>query len=299
MVKLCQIIKLNWQLKLKNIFRILKLYFEYAIYVIAQNLFKCLSFNTTSFIGGFLLRYLGQFSKYKNIISKNVSLLSSENFKITNDNLEQTGRVFFEFFNLNKFNWENIKIQNEQYLNLIRNHNGSKIFISAHIGNWEITRNFLLKEGFTLHSVYRQANNQMIDKYIQKKREKKNAYFYKKGSDSAKNMIKALKNGGDLALLVDQRDSSGPLINFFNKKAFASDGFANLALKYHTMICPVYSIRNKDGSFQFIYERPLEFNDYKNLNSKDLVQKVYFEYFEKWITKNPEQWLWAHERWKV
>ena len=50
-------------------------------------------------------------------------------------------------------------------------------------------------------------------------------------------MIKALKNKEDLALLVDQRDSSGPLINFFGSKAYTTDGFANLALKYKTMIC--------------------------------------------------------------
>ena len=69
-----------------------------------------------------------------------------------------------------------------------------------------------------MHSVYRHANNQKIDQYIQKNRIRENAYFYKKGSDSAKNMIKALKNNEDLALLVDQRDSSGPIINFLENK---------------------------------------------------------------------------------
>jgi KDO2-lipid IV(A) lauroyltransferase len=277
----------------------MKLYFEYIAYVLTRNILKLFSFNTTSSIGGFLLKNLGKYSKYNNIISNNVSLLKLNTSRITNENLDQTGRVFFEFFNLSKFNWNNIFIKNQYYLDLIKRYKGSKIFISAHIGNWEITRNYLLNEGFILHSIYRQANNQMIDSYIQKNRQRENAYFYKKGSDSAKNMIKVLKNGGDLALLVDQRDSSGPLINFFNKKAYASEGFANLALKYQTMICPVYSIRNKDGSFQLIFEKPLEFNEYQNLTSKDLVQKVYLEYFESWINKNPEQWLWSHERWKV
>ena len=277
----------------------MKLYFEYIAYVLTRNILKLFSFNTTSSIGGFLLKNLGKYSKYNNIISNNVSLLKLNTSRITNENLDQTGRVFFEFFNLSKFNWNNIFIKNQYYLDLIKRYKGSKIFISAHIGNWEITRNYLLNEGFILHSIYRQANNQMIDSYIQKNRQRENAYFYKKGSDSAKNMIKVLKNGGDLALLVDQRDSSGPLVNFFNKKAYASEGFANLALKYQTMICPVYSIRNKDGSFQLIFEKPLEFNEYQNLTSKDLVQKVYLEYFESWINKNPEQWLWSHERWKV
>ena len=276
----------------------MKLYFEYIAYVLTSNILKLFSFNTTSSIGGFLLRNLGKYSKYKNIISSNVSLLKLNTSRITNENLDQTGRVFFEFFNLSKFNWKNISVKNENYLNLIQSYKGSKIFISAHIGNWEITRNYLLNEGFILHSIYRQANNRLIDSYIQKNRQRENAYFYKKGSDSAKNMIKVLKNGGDLALLVDQRDSSGPLINFFNQKAYASEGFANLALKYQTMICPIYSIRNKDGSFQLIFEKPLKYIEYQNLTPKDLVQKVYLEYFERWINKNPEQWLWSHERWK-
>ena len=277
----------------------MKLYFEYIAYVLTRNILKLFSFNATSSIGGFLLKNFGKYLKYKNIISNNVSLLKLNTSRITDENLDHTGRVFFEFFNLNKFNWKNIIVKNQDYLNLIKRYRGSKIFISAHIGNWEITRNYLLNEGFILHSIYRQANNRMIDRYIQKNRQRENAYFYKKGSDSAKNMIKVLKNRGDLALLVDQRDSSGPLINFFNKKAYASEGFANLALKYQTMICPVYSIRNKDGSFQLIFEKPLEFNEYQNLTPKDLVQKVYIEYFESWIIKNPEQWLWSHERWKI
>ena len=284
---------------MKNISKSFKIYLEYLIYVLAQNIFKLFSFNTTSCIGGFIIRHLGQFSKYKNIISNNLSLLGLDTPKITNKNLEQTGKVFFEFFSLDKFDWKNITLKNKENLDLIRNHNGSRIFISAHIGNWEITRNYLLKEGFVLHSVYRQANNMMIDKYIQKKRETNNAYFYKKGSDSAKNMIKVLKNDEDLALLVDQRDSSGPLIKFFGKDAFASDGFASLALKYKTLVCPLYSIRDENGSFQIIMDKPLKFSDYQDLNSKELVQKVYFEYFEKWIKENPEQWLWAHERWKI
>ena len=277
----------------------MKSYFEYIAYVLTRNILKLFSFNASSSIGGFLLKNFGKYSKYKDIISNNVSLLKLNTSKITNENLDQTGRVFFEFFNLSKFNWKNIIVKNQDNLTLIQKYKGSKIFISAHIGNWEITRNFLLNEGFVLHSIYRQANNRMIDSYIQKNRQRENAYFYKKGSDSAKNMIKVLKNRGDLALLVDQRDSSGPLINFFNKKVYASEGFANLALKYQTMICPVYSIRNKDGSFELIFEKPLEFNEYQNLTPKDLVQKVYIEYFESWINKNPEQWLWSHERWKI
>ena len=296
------ITKQIWHPKLQNIFKSFFQIIEFIIFVILNKTLKLFSFNTTSNLGSFFVSTFGPFTKYSNIIVKNLENLENEKSvisSISKENLSQTGRVFFEFFNLNKFNWKFISVENEKYLQEIQAYQGSRIFISAHIGNWEITRNYLLNLGFKLHSVYRHANNHKIDQYIQKNRNRENAYFYKKGSDSAKNMIRALQKKEDLALLVDQRDSSGPIINFFGKQAYATDGFANLALKYQTMICPVYSIRQKDGSFKFIYEKPLYHNEYKYLSVKNLVEKVHTDYFEKWIRENPAQWLWVHQRWRI
>ena len=112
-------------------------------------------------------------------------------------------------------------------------------------------------------------------------------------------MIKALKQNEDLALLIDQRDSSGLEIDFFGKKALATDGFANLAIRYKTMICPVYSIRNQNNKFQIIFEKPLRYEEYKNYDVKSRVEMVHRKYFEKWIIHSPSQWLWVHKRWKL
>ena len=275
--------------------------FEFLIFISLLKIVSVFTFNQTSKIGSFLVGFFGRYSRYKRIISNNLNVLNFDQKlkeQLIINNLQQMGRVFFEFLNLDKFNWKNLEVKNNFNFEKIMNYEGPRIFISAHIGNWEITRNHLLNQGFTLHSVYRQANNSKIDKYIQIKRYKKNAFFYKKGSESAKNMIKALKNKEDLALLVDQRDSSGPLINFFGSKAYTTDGFANLALKYKTMICPVYTIRNIDNSFQFIYDKPIPYEEFKGYNPQTLTQKIYSEYYERWISNNPEQWLWAHERWR-
>lgn len=275
--------------------------FEFLIFISLLKIVSVFTFNQTSKIGSFLVGFFGRYSRYKRIISNNLNVLNFDQKlkeQLIINNLQQMGRVFFEFLNLDKFNWKNLEVKNNFNFEKIMNYEGPRIFISAHIGNWEITRNHLLNQGFTLHSVYRQANNSKIDKFIQIKRYKKNAFFYKKGSESAKNMIKALKNKEDLALLVDQRDSSGPLINFFGSKAYTTDGFANLALKYKTMICPVYTIRNIDNSFQFIYDKPIPYEEFKGYNPQTLTQKIYSEYYERWISNNPEQWLWAHERWR-
>lgn len=287
---------------MKNILRKIKIYIEFFIFISLLKFLTIFTFNQTSKFGSLLVGFFGRYTRYNKIINDNLGVLNfNKNLidEITIKNLQQTGRVFFEFLNLEKFDWNNLEVKNNYNLEKIKNYRGSRIFISAHIGNWEITRNHLLNQGFSLHSVYRQANNSKIDNFIQSKRYKENAFFYKKGSESAKNMIKALKNNEDLALLVDQRDSSGPFINFFGKEAYTTDGFASLALKYKTMICPVYTVRNNDNSFQFIYDNPLPYNEFKNCDSKKLTQKIYSDYYEKWIFKNPEQWLWAHERWRI
>ncbi len=287
---------------MKNILRKIKIFTEFFIFISLLKVLTIFTFNQTSKFGSLLVGFVGRYTRYKKIIKNNLGVLNLNNNlidEITIKNLQQTGRVFFEFLNLEKFDWNNLEVKNNANLEKIKNYSGSRIFISAHIGNWEITRNHLLNQGFSLHSVYRQANNSKIDNFIQSKRYKENAFFYKKGSESAKNMIKALKNNEDLALLVDQRDSSGPFINFFGKEAYTTDGFASLALRYKTMICPVYTVRNNDNSFQFIYDNPLPYNEFKNCDSKKLTQKIYSDYYEKWIFKNPEQWLWAHERWRM
>ncbi len=287
---------------MKNIFKILKNYIEFIFFILLKNFLGFFSFNFASSVGGVLVSFFGKFTKYEQIIKDNIEVLNlndEKRSKLIKENLKETGKVFFEFFNLNKFDWKNIDFDDAGIIDEIKNHIGPKIFISAHIGNWELTRNFILRHGFTLHSVYRHANNEKIDNYIQKNRKKNNAFFYKKGTESAKSMIKALKQNENLALLIDQRDSSGLEIDFFGKRVLATDGFANLAFKYKTMICPVYSIRNQNGKFQVIFEKPLPYEEYKNYDVRDLVEMIHKKYFEKWITQSPSQWLWVHNRWKL
>ena len=286
---------------MKNIFKIIRNYSEFLLFLIINFILKLFSFSFTSNLGGFIVRNVGVYTKYFKIIISNLSILGLPEEKIitlAKKNLDQTGRVFFEFFNLKKFNWTNIKVINQHFLDDLKKHHGSCIFLSAHLGNWEITRNYLLQNGFILHSVYRHANNNLIDKYIQNNRKQDNAFFYRKGSESAKNMIMALKNNHHLALLVDQRDSSGPIINFMGKDCFATDGYANLALKYKTKICPIYSKRINSDTFEIVVEKPLEYKEFSNLESKTIVERIHESYFKKWILEDPTQWLWVHQRWR-
>ena len=275
-------------------------YFEFIIFILLRIILKLIGFKNSSSLGGYIFKKIDKHTKYFKIIKKNMKLIIKDKILLNNSaikNLEQTGKTFFEFLLLsNRINHVS-SIINLKYLYKIKKNYKSCIFVSAHYGNWEITRNFLVNNGLILHTVYRHANNSFINKEIQKIRELPGAFFYKKGKESAKHMIKALKNNEHIAILVDQKDTSGKRINFFDKEALTNTGFASLAIKYKATICPIVSSRELNGTFKIIIEKPIEFEDIKIKCDRHLTEMVYKNYIEKWIKKDPSQWLWAHKRW--
>ena len=95
--------------------------------------------------------------------------------------------------------------------------------------------------------------------------------------------------------MIDQRVSEGEMINFFNKPALTTTLPAQLAIKFGVDIVPVYIERKKNNIFEIQFEErisPEEFKDKFELSKKlNLV-------LEKMVIKNPDQWIWTHNRWK-
>lgn len=175
------------------------------------------------------------------------------------------------------------------------------INLTAHYGNWEAAgRAWTAHTGLPLISVTRPFSNPLIGNYIMKSRESDlHRSIAKEGA--IKGMLKALKDGKSVAMLVDQHAGSkmGIPTMFFGHPCRSHASPALLHLKTGVPIV-VHVTRRIDDDFNFeiitsdlIRHTP---TDDKERDVQEITQ-MYTTALEKLIREVPEQWMWAHRRW--
>jgi KDO2-lipid IV(A) lauroyltransferase len=208
--------------------------------------------------------------------------------------------VFLKDFKLNRTNFDHIKINGANYLEQIKKNNVPVIFYSAHIANFELMAMELDKFGIKLAAIYRPLNNFLLNPLMEYLRMK---YIcptqIPKGRMGMREIIKRVKDGYSVALMVDQRVSEGPRTPFFNKPAHTTTIPAQLALKYNCKLVPIFLERKKGINFEMTICEPYAIQKTGNddEDTKNITLKIN-QIIEKMIIKNPTQWIWSHNRWK-
>ena len=95
--------------------------------------------------------------------------------------------------------------------------------------------------------------------------------------------------------MIDQRVSQGIKSDFFNQKAFTTTIPAQFVKKFKCKVVPIYIERVKDVNFKLTIHEP------KVYSEKETIETITLDLnhlLEKLILKNPDQWIWSHNRWK-
>ena len=117
----------------------------------------------------------------------------------------------------------------------------------------------------------------------------------KKGINGVRTAIEYIRKNVSIALMIDQRVSEGEKVNFFNKPALTTTLPAQLSIKYNLSIIPVMIERSDKNKFKIIFYQEIKASSFKN--KKELTQELN-KILEKMIIKNPNEWIWTHDRWK-
>tara|TARA_B110000238_G_scaffold111747_1_gene121424 strand:- start:210 stop:1070 length:861 start_codon:yes stop_codon:yes gene_type:complete len=283
----------------------LKYFIQFLIIFILFLLFKVLGLKFASYISGKIVSLIGPFFRSKKIIRSNILKAlpnSNENQikKISKMMWYNYGRILAEYMFIKEFRMSrvknNIEVVGQEKLDIIRDNNEPVIFISGHFNNFELMAMHLEKSGINLAAIYRPLNNKFLNFIMERIRKKyicKNQI--KKGISGTKQLLSFFKKKTSIALMIDQRVSQGVKSKFFHHDAFTTTLPAQFVKKYKCKIVPIYIERTQGVNFKLTIHDPLKYSDNQSVESITLNLNILLE---KMILKNPEQWIWSHNRWK-
>ena len=286
---------------MKQIKYLIQFVFIYSLFII----FKLIGLKLSSTLSSKIAILIGPFFRSKNLISSNIlkafpNLTQNEINIISKNMWSNYGRILSEYVFIKDIRKSKIKniinIKGQKILEKIKEDNKPVIFISGHFNNFELMAMHIEKSGINLAAVYRPLNNIFLNFLMEKIRKKyicKNQI--KKGLSGTRELIKCFKNNISVALMIDQRVSQGIKSNFFGQAALTTTIPAQFVKKYNCTIVPVYIERKNNINFKITIHKPLEYKKDDTIENITLKLNILLE---KMIHKNPDQWIWSHNRWK-
>jgi len=175
------------------------------------------------------------------------------------------------------------------------------ICLSAHLGSQEMLVGHLIKFGRGKENIVtKRIKNPYIDNYVRSHRERWGVRVIPH-RNSSREILKRVRAGELIVFLLDQRASfhEGVSARFFGRPVTAHRAAAQLALRYDLPVIPMFAIKKDDGRYCITYEAPLDLPKTGDIK-KDTraAAQLFQDVIERKVREYPEQWWWAHERWK-
>ena len=285
--------------------KVIKYFFEFIFIICFFLIFKIIGFKNASNLGEILGKKLGPLFRSNSKIQNNLKIANignSENDRevIIKKMWGNYGRILSEYIFLKQFRKNSLnnflKVDGLELLEDIKKNNEQVVFISGHFNNFELMAMEIEKAGINLCTIYRPLNNFFLNVIMENIRKK---YIcrnqIKKGKSGTRNLVNLVKRNFSVALMIDQRVSEGEDVTFFGIPAKTTTIPAQLVKKYNCKILPVYIERIEKQNFKLSFKRPIEFKKETSVQEISLeLNKI----LEKMILKNPDQWIWSHDRWK-
>lgn len=167
------------------------------------------------------------------------------------------------------------------------------ILVSGHFGNYDVIRAGTIAHGFRVGGIYRALNNPYFNRYYLRNISTIGTPLFERGRRGIGEMVRFLRDGGTVAMLIDQHMHKGEPLDFMGQTAMTALSAAEMALKYDALLVPCYGIRRDDGlSFDAVFEAPIP-----HTNAVEMTQALN-DSLQARIEQNIDQWFWIHRRWK-
>ncbi len=170
------------------------------------------------------------------------------------------------------------------------------IFFSAHMGCWEVAGAAAALSGIVATIVTTVLTPPWLHEKITACRASVgiSAAFH---PGSLPTVLRALRRGETAVFMNDQyaHPPMGVAVPFFGYRVATLAVVGSLAKRTGAAVVPIHTVRGKDGVTTAFIEPELDLSG--AINAEDATQIVAAR-VERWVRKDPEQWLWMHRRFK-
>jgi len=176
------------------------------------------------------------------------------------------------------------------------------LFLTAHLGGWEVGSFAHSLYGHKLHIVIRPLDNPYLDALVRRYRTLHGNTTFDK-QDFARGLLGAMKAGETVGILMDTNMTppQGVFVDYFGHLACTASGVARVALRTDAAVVPAFSIWDKRlGKYRIRFDPMLELartgDDAADVEANTAK---FTKAIEGYVRRYPEQWLWVHRRWKT
>lgn len=175
------------------------------------------------------------------------------------------------------------------------------VFVASHIGNWELLARRIGQLGIACGTVAREARDPRLTALLERSRAAAGVRVLWRGAPGmAKEMLRLLREGGLLGLLIDQdTDVQGQFVPFFGRLAFTPRAAGDLAVRTGAPV--IFGCAHRVAPT--LHEVVLRRIDVPHTGDRErdslAVTAASTKAIEDEVRLRPDEWVWMHRRWRT
>jgi KDO2-lipid IV(A) lauroyltransferase len=175
---------------------------------------------------------------------------------------------------------------------------GAAVFVSAHIGAWQLTNLLALEYDLTISTIYAPESNDTLRDMMLQLRESLGVKLISKDA-GVRPLMKELAAGHSIGMAMDTRLDTGKLLPYFGRDALSNTTAARLALRSGAALLPIRAERLPGSRYRITVYDPLV-SEQPDAPVDEQASELTLQinrHFEAWIREYPEQWICLKRRW--
>jgi KDO2-lipid IV(A) lauroyltransferase len=193
-----------------------------------------------------------------------------------------------------------VSFENDEVLKKVQEQNRPIIFVTSHYGSWELAGAMLSALREPIMIVYKKMKNKYFQDYLLSSRSKSRMKYVERGG-ATRRILKQLRSGGAIALLIDTNVNKKEAItvDFLGKPTSQIKTTAYFARKFDAALIPalIHTTDDENYIIKFYDEiiPPKTEDEEEDIRVSTQMQT---DWLSKEILKAPEPWFWLHRRFK-